>query len=225
VRLSIVIPTLNEEEYLRSILDRLPDEVEIIVVDGGSTDDTVGAGKRPGVRVLRSDRGRGVQMHAGACASTGDAIWFLHADSKPEPDAPVRILAALANPEIVAGNFSLRFEGKAPGARFLNWLYPRLGQIGLRYGDSGIFVRRSTYEAAGGFAPYPIFEDIDLLRRLRGHGRFVTLATPLTTSSRRFEGRSFTHTFVRWCAMQVLYWAGVHPCTIARMYEPIRLRK
>jgi rSAM/selenodomain-associated transferase 2 len=207
------------------MLDTLPGQVEVIVVDGGSADDTVRIAQDRGVRVLRSERGRGVQMHAGAGASSADAIWFLHADSTPRPDAPEHILTALADPSVVAGNFALQFAGRSPGARFLNWLYPWLGRIGLRYGDSGIFVRRSSYEEAGGFAPYPVFEDIDLLRRLRPHGRFVSLGSPLITSPRRFEGRSFVLTFVRWCAMQLLYWAGVHPRTLARMYEPIRLRK
>jgi hypothetical protein len=178
-----------------------------------------------GVRVIGSERGRGLQMAAGARASAGDAIWFLHADSIPRSDAPDVILRALADPQVAAGNFALRFEGESFGARFLNRLYPLLARIGLRYGDSGIFVRRAAYEKAGGFAAFPIFEDLDLLRKLKAHGRFVTLSSVLITSSRRFEGRNFAFTFGRWCVMQLLYWAGMNPCTIARMYEPIRLSR
>jgi len=94
--------------------------------------------------------------------------------------------------------------------------------LGLRYGDSGIFVRRTAYERVGGFAAYPIFEDLDLLRRLKTEGRFVTLPGPLITSSRRFEGRNFALVFGRWALMQILYWAGVHPRRLGRLYEPVR---
>jgi rSAM/selenodomain-associated transferase 2 len=225
VRLSVVIPALNEEGSLGHTLAALPEGIEIIVVDGGSTDQTVRVATSRGVRVIGSERGRGLQMAAGARASAGDAIWFLHADSIPCNDAAEVIFRALVDPQVAAGNFALRFEGESSGARFLNRLYPLLARIGLRYGDSGIFVRRAAYEKAGGFAAFPIFEDLDLLRKLKAHGRFVTLSCVLITSSRRFEGRNFAFTFVRWCVMQLLYWAGVNPSRIARLYHPIRARR
>jgi rSAM/selenodomain-associated transferase 2 len=223
VRLSVVIPALNEEGSLGATLAALPEGIEVIVVDGGSTDETVRVATSRGVRVIGSERGRGLQMAAGARSSAGDAIWFLHADSIPRCDAADGILRALADPQVAAGNFALRFDGKSFGARFLNRIYPLLALIGLQYGDSGIFVRRTAYEKAGGFAAFPIFEDLDLLRKLKTHGRFVTLSCVLITSSRRFEGRNFAFTFGRWCVMQLLYWAGVNPCRIARMYETIRV--
>jgi rSAM/selenodomain-associated transferase 2 len=222
VQLSVVIPALNEERSLGATLAALPEGIEVVVVDGGSTDETVQVATSRGVRVIGTERGRGVQMAAGARASAGDAIWFLHADSIPRSDAADVIVRALADPHVAAGNFALRFDGESYGARFLNLLYPLLARIGLRYGDSGIFVRRAAYEKAGGFAAFPIFEDLDLLRKLKVHGRFVTLSCVLITSSRRFEGRNFAFTFVRWCVMQLLYWAGVDPCRIASMYKPIR---
>jgi hypothetical protein len=107
-------------------------------------------------------------------------------------------------------------------ARFLTWLYPRLRLLGLAYGDSGIFVRRAAYERAGGFKPFPIFEDLDLLRALWKQGRFVQAGACVVTSSRRFEGRSFTLTFARWSLLQGLYWLGVSPHTLARLYAPVR---
>ncbi len=220
--LSIVIPAMNEERSLGDTLDAVPLGVETIVVDGDSTDGTVRVAEGRGVRVIRSERGRGAQMHAGARASSGDAIWFLHADTVPRGDALDRIRQALGDPGVAAGNFALRFEGASFGARFLNRLYPMLAGIGLRYGDSGIFVRRTAYERVGGFAAYPIFEDLDLLRRLKPEGRFVTLPGPLVTSGRRFEGRNFAVVFGRWVVMQILYWAGVHPCRLGRYYETIR---
>ena len=220
--MSIVIPVLNEERSLGATLDALPPGAETIVVDGNSTDGTVWVAESYGVRVIRSVRGRGAQMDAGARASGGGAIWFLHADSIPQGDALDRIREALGDPGVACGNFALRFEGESFGARFLTRLYPMLARIGLRYGDSGIFVRRTAYERVGGFAPYPIFEDLDLLRRLKPEGRFVTLSGPLITSSRRFEGRNFALVFGRWAVMQIFYWAGVHPCRLGRFYAPFR---
>lgn len=222
VTLSIVIPVLNEERSLAAALDAVPRDAETIVVDGESTDGTVWVAENRGVRVIQGDRGRGAQMDAGARATTGAAIWFLHADSVPCGDALDRILEALSDPTVAAGNFALQFEGASFGARFLNRIYPMLARIGLRYGDSGIFVRRTAYERVGGFAPYPIFEDLDLLRRLKPEGQFVTLPGPLVTSSRRFEGRNFALVFGRWAVMQILYWAGVHPCRLGQLYETFR---
>ena len=141
----------------------------------------------------------------------------------PSPDAAERIFEALEHDaEAVGGNFSIRFDGHRRAARFLTWLYPQLRRLGLCYGDSAIFVRASTYKQVGGFQPFPIFEDLDLVRRLRKRGRLVHLRATVLTSSRRFEGRSFTLTFTRWAILQALYWAGVHPRILSRLYAPIR---
>ncbi|HYE64560.1 MAG TPA: glycosyltransferase family 2 protein, partial [Pyrinomonadaceae bacterium] len=177
---------------------------------------------RYGVRLMTGERGRGSQMHAGACAAEGDVLWFLHADTHPPADAVARIFEAIRDPRVVGGNFEIRFDGARPAARFLTRLYPRLRKLGLCYGDSAIFVRREAYERVGGFQPFPIFEDVDLVRRLQQGGRFVHLACTVTTSSRRFEGRSFALTFARWSTLQGLYWLGVHPRTLSHLYTPIR---
>jgi GT2 family glycosyltransferase len=161
-------------------------------------------------------------MHAGALASRGDILWFLHADTLPPEDATDRIREVLADPMTVAGHFALRFDGDRRAARLLTWVYPRLRYLGLCYGDSGIFVRREVYERVGGFRPYPIFEDLDLLARLRRQGRVARLPAAVVTSSRRFEGRSFTLTFAWWTALQILYWAGVPPRHLGRLYAQIR---
>jgi hypothetical protein len=161
-------------------------------------------------------------MDAGARAATGGVLWFLHADARPPEDSIDRIAEALADQRAVAGHFALRFEGVSRAARLLTWLYPRLRYLGLTYGDSGIFVRRGAYERVGGFRPYPIFEDLDLLKRLRRLGRVVRSPAVVVTSSRRFEGRSFALTFAWWTALQVLYWVGVPPERLGRMYAPVR---
>lgn len=227
VMLSVVIPTFNEAQSISQTLEMvggLGGDVEVIVVDGGSVDETVGIVRRRGLKVITHERGRGAQMHAGASVARGDALWFLHADTHPSPDAAKQIVEALRDPETVAGNFAVRFDGDLRAARFLTWLYPQLRKLGLCYGDSAIFVRRAVYNEIGGFRPHPIFEDLDLVRRLRKRGRVVHLPAIVVTSSRRFENRSFAVTFTRWASLQVLYWLGVHPRTLGRMYAPIRSR-
>lgn len=221
MRLSVIIPTLNEAAVLRvalTALEPLRGIADVIVVDGGSTDVTTSIAEGMQCAVLNSPRGRGLQLAAGAKAASGDVFWFLHADSIAPPDAAMQIERACATEGAVAGNFRLVFDGAEPGAKFITALYPQLRRIGLRYGDSGFFVRRSAYERAGGFRPLPIFEDLDLLRRVRPLGSWVTVKGPLVTSSRRFVGRPFVPVFARWTALQVLYWLGCEPERLGRMY-------
>ncbi|HWI58254.1 MAG TPA: TIGR04283 family arsenosugar biosynthesis glycosyltransferase [Bacillota bacterium] len=222
---SIVIPTLNEAECIGTCLEaiaRVRGVSEVIVVDGGSGDMTLDIARTYPVRLLRAQRGRGSQLHAGANLARGEVLWFLHADVVPPADAIERILAALADQTVLGGNCQPVFDGQSPGAHFLTRLYPHLRRLGLRYGDSGIFVRREVYQAVGGFESLPIFEDLDLIRRLRRQGRFVQLPVKVVASSRRFEGRSFLLTFAHWSLLQVLYWFGVHPHTLDRLYPHVR---
>jgi len=224
-RLSVIIPALDEAQSIGAALDaaaRVGGEVEVVVVDGGSTDETVEVARGRGARVVSAPRGRGAQMHAGALAARGEVFWFLHADTHAPADAAACIRDALRDPRVVGGNFRVRFDGVSGAARFLTWLYPRLRLLGLAYGDSGFFVRRAAYERAGGFKPLPVFEDLDLLRALWRQGRFVQAAGCVVTSSRRFEGRSFALTFARWSLLQTLYWLGVSPHTLARFYAHVR---
>jgi rSAM/selenodomain-associated transferase 2 len=225
--LSIIIPALNEAQSIGETLDaaaRVKGVFEVIVVDGGSADGTAEVARGRGARVFNSARGRGAQMHAGALRARGEVFWFLHADTLAPADAGRRIERALLTPGAVGGNFRIRFDGASGAARFLTWLYPRLRLLGLAYGDSGFFVRRAAYERAGGFKPFPIFEDLDLLRALWRQGRFVQAEACVVTSSRRFEGRSFALTFARWSLLQCLYWLGVSPHTLARFYAHVRGR-
>ena len=196
MRISVVIPALNEEACIGEILSAVArlHPYEIVLVDGGSTDATAEIA-RHFCRVIQAPRGRGSQQAAGARAVTGDVIWFLHADSKPDAGAFNAIAGTLADPNVIGGNFSLVFDGAGRAARRLTRVYPCLKLLGLCYGDSGLFVRKTAYEAAGGFHPHPLFEDVDLVRRLRKLGRCVTVNERLTTSSRRFEHRNIVRVF------------------------------
>jgi rSAM/selenodomain-associated transferase 2/rSAM/selenodomain-associated transferase 1 len=223
--LSIIVPTLNESSTIGHTLEAisgLGQDVEVIVVDGESEDGTTQIARERGVAVLSASPGRGHQLRLGAAHATGEVFWFLHADSIPPPDAKDRIREALRDARVIAGNFDLIFDGGSPAARNLTRIYPHLRKLGLCYGDSGVFVRREAYEAAGGVRPYPIFEDLDLIKRIRQRGRFVHLDAKIVTSSRRFEGRNFGLVFAKWTAMQILYWMGVHPRVLGRWYAPVR---
>lgn len=225
MRISIIIPTLNEEISLPATLtavSKLTEPIEIIVADGGSDDQTLAVADKFGVKTVCAETGRGRQLHAGASAAGGNVFWFLHADTLPPADAVEQILGALQYETAVGGNFEIIFEGETAAARFLTRLYPKLRFLGLCYGDSAFFVRRAVYEQTGGFRDLPLFEDVEFYRRVKKAGRFVHLKSAVVSSSRRFEKRSFALTFARWSVFQGLYWLGAPPRFLAKRYAHIR---
>lgn len=226
MKLSVIVPTLNEEISLAATLTavkRLKNVGEIIVVDGGSEDKTVEIAESFGAKIITSQRGRGCQLATGARSATGDVFWFLHADTVPPANAIEQITAALRDEQVVGGNFGIRFDGEKFAAKLLTRLYPKLRLLGLCYGDSAFFARREAYQNCGGFSSdLPLFEDVEFYRRLKKHGRFVHLKSFVTSSSRRFERHSFALTFGRWSLFQGLYWLGIAPRLLAKYYAPIR---
>lgn len=225
MRISIIVPALNEQECIEETLRSLQDlegPKEIIVVDGGSRDATVALANNAGVKVLTAAPGRGGQMRTGALEATGEVFWFVHADTMPPANALAEIRTALQDARVAGGNFGLLFDGTSRAARQMTAIYPMLRFLGLCYGDSGIFLRRETYHQIGGIRALALFEDLDLLRRLRRAGRFVHLESRIRTSSRRFEQRNFALVWVHWTTLQVLYWCGVSPDWLARWYRHIR---
>jgi rSAM/selenodomain-associated transferase 2 len=194
---------------------------EIVVVDGGSRDRTVEIASGVfAVRVLAAPRGRGLQLNAGARATTADVLLFLHADTELPADAARWIASALADPDVVAGAFRIRTVADAGR----NWLGPLLRTADLRarltrlpYGDQAVFVRRSAFERVGGFPPQPLFEDLELARRLWRVGRIVTVAAEVRVSGRRFLERPL-RSLVAMHGFPMLYRLGVSAETLARWY-------
>ncbi len=228
--ISVVIPALNEAARLPRLLRALraePARCETIVVDGGSEDGTAEAARAAGATlVLSAPRGRGQQMAAGAAAARGPVLLFLHADSA-FPSGGLRALEALlrGRPEVVGGNYRLVFDGEDGFSRWLAGFYAAIRAFGFWYGDSGIFVRRAVYDALGGVRPIAVMEDYDLVRRLRRAGPTVCLAEPpLTTSSRRFEGRRPPAIVLGWARIHLFYWLGASPERLALLYDSERRR-
>jgi rSAM/selenodomain-associated transferase 2 len=223
--ISVIVPCLNERRAIDETMEHLfacRVDLEIIVVDGGSTDGTLERLSDPRVHLLRTGKGRGHQLDFGARAAKGAMLWFLHADTLITPEAVTELRRAIEDPSIKSGNFQLVFDGESTAAKIMTWIYRHLRLIGLCYGDSGYFVRADTYREMGGFKDYPIFEDLDLLRRLRKAGPFVRLPAVITTSSRRFAGKSFAATFAYWTFLQTLYWLGCDPRRLANLYHGVR---
>lgn len=225
MRISVVIPTLDEADRLPPLilaLQREPHLREIIVVDGGSTDRTPDLARCLGAWVIAAERGRGRQLHTGAVAAKAEILLFLHADSAFPPgglDALVTLLDRDAR--IPGGNFRVVFDGESRFARGLTVFYNWIRRFALYYGDSGIFVRRSVYEALGGIKPIPLMEDYDFVQRLERVGPTCRIDDPpLITSSRKFEKRRPAAIVLGWVVVHLLYWLGISPDRLVRFYYP-----
>ena len=225
---SIVIPTLNEHNNLTRLLDEIEGEAdEIIVVDGGSSDGTQDIAEHAGCRLVISPRGRGQQLARGADEASGDILWFLHADCRVPKGAVAEIQRRLdADPDIIGGNFRLLFDGATKFDRWLDGFYAWNRRRGVYYGDSGIFVRRDAYHRIGGIKPIALMEDFDFVRRMERAGRTICIEDPpLITSSRRFCGRRPAGIVYGWVKIHALYYLGVAPDRLARIYDGHRVKE
>jgi rSAM/selenodomain-associated transferase 2 len=223
VRISIIIPVYNEETTIGSLLEGLKDggADELLVADGGSQDRTVEIAAAH-ARIIQSKTGRAVQMNSAAQCASGEVLLFLHADARLGPAALGTIRMAMADPTIVGGNFDIRYEGDDWAAAAFTRINRLRRQCGIFYGDSGIFCRRSAFETLGGFAPWPILEDYDFARRLRRAGKLAYLEEPIWVSDRRWRNSGLFQTMASWFFIQSLYYAGVSPQRLARLYRHTR---
>ncbi len=222
---SVIIPTLNEADNLDRLIGKLAREsCEIVIVDGGSKDDTVLVAEAQGVHCIMSPPGRGLQLQAGAAVATGDTLLFLHADCRL-PEGGIHRIASIfeTRPEAVGGNHRLIFDGPDKFSRWLNGFYAWIRSRGIYYGDSGLFVRRRAFDAIGGIRPIALMEDFDLVRRMERFGETVCIAEPpLVTSSRRFAGRHPVAIVYGWLKIHALYYLGISPARLARIYDSER---
>ncbi|MCP5181146.1 MAG: TIGR04283 family arsenosugar biosynthesis glycosyltransferase [Pseudomonadales bacterium] len=220
--LSIIIPVLNDAAGLQVLLEDLgkaaqPDlHVEIVVVDGGSSDASVTVANRAATRVVRTSPGRGQQLAAGVAASTGDVIWFLHADSRVPAEA-LRLVATTSAPW---GRLRLRFQPDSPGLRMVaTCMHWRSRLSGICTGDQGMWVRRSVLTCVGGVPTQPLMEDIELSRRLKRVGRPCVLPATLTTSPRRWQRDGLWRTIVSMWWFRLRYFFGAEPGDLAVAYR------
>ncbi len=220
-RISVVIPVLNESRTIGSCLSLLETEIgrhQIVVVDGGSRDGTMGIVSRfRGVKQLSAPTGRGCQMNRGAAAAEGDILLFLHADTSLPPGGLKKIERAMEQNGVVAGAFSSTFDDPCPILK-LYACFTRINHILFTYGDQGLFVANRVFKAIGGFREIPIMEDVEIQGRLRRAGPFVKIREPVTTSARRFRCHGVIKQQILNCALVCLYHAGVNPLRLARYY-------
>jgi rSAM/selenodomain-associated transferase 2 len=224
VKVSVIVPTYNEERGLEAALDALrtlPGDLEVLVVDGGSDDATVDILRRSGVSWFRGAHSRALQMNMGAFRAKGDTLLFLHADTRLPRDAHALVERALAKPETQGGCFCLRFEGTGIPLR----LYERLARLPRRsfhFGDEAFFVRASVFARLGGFHPLPIMEDLDFWRRMRRNGPVRMIGTPVVTSARRFLQGGLVRQQAINISLLLAYMAGVSPVRLKRYYDEVR---
>ena len=221
--ISIVVPVYNEEATIGGLLDHLGAQrfAEVIVVDGGSTDRTAELASQR-ARFVRSEIGRAAQMNAGAAAASGETLLFLHADVRLEEGSLDEIRRAMEDAAIVGGNFDIRYEGNDWAAGAFTRINRCRRRCGIFYGDSGIFCRRPVFEKLGGYRLWPVMEDYDFARRLSKAGRLALLEFPIRVSDRRWRNSGLLRTLWSWLLIQGLYYLGVPPRLLARLYRHVR---
>jgi rSAM/selenodomain-associated transferase 2 len=228
--LTIVIPVINESAHIVATLTHVQaliqasaqHRIHVIVVDGGSTDNTANLAAPLCDRVLHSPAGRAAQMNAGAHASDTDALLFLHADTTLPIDAFTSLFAALNH--AAWGRFDVRIEGQSralPMIAFLMNLRSRLS--GIATGDQAIFVQRTLLNDLGGYDLIPLMEDIALCKRLKKFGPPACLRSRVTTSGRRWERHGVWRTIWLMWSLRLRYALGADPAALAQRYRaPIK---
>ena len=219
MHVSIIIPALNEAACIERTLKSLQHQArpfEIIVADGGSGDATATIAKQYAT-VVHAKRGRANQMNAGAAASSGDVLLFLHADSKLPPDGLSQIRETLTQ-KAESGTFRLQFDTSSPLLGFYSF-FTRFRLPKFSFGDRGLFVKRSLFDELGGFAAIPIFEDLEIVQRLHKRGSFTFLPSYVTTAARRFEQHGYLKQQLLNGYLWLSYQLGNSPESLASRYR------
>ena len=225
MKVSIIVPTLNEELVLKKTLTQIQElsPHELIVSDGGSTDKTTPIAQKFSHRVVTGSPGRAMQMNAGADQATGDLLLFLHADNRLEPESYQKMLECMKIPKWIGGAFTLCIESDKWSINLINQLANiRSRYFGLVYGDQGVFVRAEVFKNMNGFSPIPIFEDLDFYRRLKKKGPVNLLKEKAHTSSRRWVKEGIAFTTARNILIALLFGLGFPPHRLTKWYLDIR---
>lgn len=224
--ISIIIPTFNEEKTIISTLKELKKskvEKEIIVVDGGSSDDTYQLAQRLADKVYKAEQSRGQQLNLGAENATKEILFFLHSDSKLEDGALLAIKTALEDPEIIGGCFSLKITDDAWPLRFISWssnLRARYAKI--MFGDQGIFIRKAIFDELGGYPEIELMEDWEFSKKMAKRGKLAYLSEKIYTSARRWHKFGIWKTIFLMHKIKFLYLLGVKPAKLKEIYRDAR---
>jgi rSAM/selenodomain-associated transferase 2 len=221
-KISIIIPAINEAGNIKEAIAtiELSKNIEVIVVDGGSQDDTVAIAQSLGVKVISSSAGRAAQMNAGAMAASGEILLFLHADTRLPTGFDAMIPIVLQQTGTVAGAFNLRIDASLLSLRWVEWgvnLRSRFCQ--MPYGDQAIFVTKQIFQEIGCFPELPIMEDFELIRRLKRTGRILIISVPVVTSARRWLQKGVLKTTLLNQIVIIAYLLGVSPKRIHSWYR------
>ncbi len=220
--LSVIVPVLNEEAQMERLFTMVQPSpfVELVLVDGGSQDNTVALARAGSATVLTCSPGRAQQQNVGAAIARGGTLLFLHADTQLPPDFVEQIEKTLAQPKVVAGAFQLQIDGSRPGLRLVEWgVNARSRLLQLPYGDQALFLKAETFHQAGGFPDLPIMEDFVLVRQLQKLGRVAIAPAAVMTSARRWEKLGVLQTTVINQLMLAGYVLGVPAKQLARLYR------
>jgi len=224
MKLSVIVPMLNEAQALASLLEQLErvarQGAEVILADGGSEDGSPSIAERAGFTVVHSARGRARQMNAAAAHATGDVLLFLHADSQLPDEAGRHIAQSLSSGTHCWGRFDVRISGRPTLLRLVSCLMNVRSRItGIATGDQAMFVMRSAFDAVGGFPDQPLMEDIELSKRLLRRSRPACIARRVVTSGRRWERDCVWHTILLMWRLRWDYWRGVPAQQLAKVYR------
>ncbi|MBO0695681.1 MAG: TIGR04283 family arsenosugar biosynthesis glycosyltransferase [Verrucomicrobia bacterium] len=219
---SIIVPVLNEAPLVRPFLQHLREraiEAEIVVADGGSTDDTAAFSTGLCDQLVRTEANRAIQMNMGAQTARGDVLWFVHADAEIPPGCLAEIESIMADPKVAGGFFRIRLP-KGPVYRLTDVFAHYAGVLlRMRCGDHGIFCRRTVFVDAGGFPEVPLMEDVEFFRRLRRHGRVICSPKRIMVSPRRYETIGRLRLTLAYGLISALYIFGVPLKKLASMYQ------
>ncbi|MBD2438292.1 TIGR04283 family arsenosugar biosynthesis glycosyltransferase [Nostoc sp. FACHB-110] len=226
--ISIIIPTLNEAGNISGAIasTQTSANIEIIVVDGGSSDDTIAIAQSMGVKVISSSPGRAVQMNAGAAVASGEILLFLHADTRLSVGFDGQIRQVLSQTTTVAGAFDLQIDASNFSLRLVEWgVKWRSRFFQMPYGDQAIFVTKKIFQQIGGFPELPIMEDFELMQRLKSTGRIVIINTPVITSPRRWLQKGVLQTTLLNQIVVIAYLLGVSPQRIRSWYRREKFKR